>query len=63
MSGSHGNVVYNLNIPFPNRGEIALTRLGNKRYTPDIVERIDPRGRTYLLDRDRNTDLLQQRGE
>ncbi len=47
MSGHHGRVVYNLNIPFPNRGEIALTRLGNKRYTPDIVERTDPRGRPY----------------
>jgi 5'-nucleotidase len=48
MSCSHANVVYNVNIPFPNRGEIALTRLGNKRYTPDIVERIDPRGRAYF---------------
>jgi len=41
------NVVYNLNIPFPNNGTIALTSLGNKRYTPDIIERIDPRGRKY----------------
>jgi 5'-nucleotidase len=43
----HENVVYNLNIPFPNKGEIAITSLGNKRYTPDIIERIDPRGRKY----------------
>jgi 5'-nucleotidase len=47
LAGTHDNVIYNVNIPFPNRGEIALTRLGNKRYTPDIVERIDPRGRPY----------------
>jgi 5'-nucleotidase len=43
----HNSVIYNLNIPFPNRGEITLTTLGNKRYTPDIIERIDPRGRKY----------------
>ncbi|MBN2345457.1 MAG: 5'/3'-nucleotidase SurE [Candidatus Aminicenantes bacterium] len=47
LSISHDNVIYNLNIPFPNRGEIAVTSLGNKRYTPDILERVDPRGRTY----------------
>jgi len=43
----HDNVIYNLNIPFPNRGEIAVSSLGSKRYTPDIVERTDPRGRKY----------------
>jgi len=42
------DVVYNLNIPFPNNGEIAVTSLGNKRYTPDIIERSDPRGRKYF---------------
>lgn len=47
LNVTHDNVIYNVNIPFPNRGEIALTRLGNKRYTPDIVERIDPRGHAY----------------
>jgi 5'-nucleotidase len=47
LTYTHDNVVYNLNIPFPNRGEIAVTSLGNKRYTPDIIERIDPRGRKY----------------
>ncbi len=47
LSCLHGNVVYNLNIPFPNRGEITFTRLGSKHYTPDIIERIDPRGRPY----------------
>ena len=44
---SHDNVIYNLNIPFPNCGKIAVTALGNKRYTPDIIERTDPRGRKY----------------
>ena len=43
----HNGVIYNLNIPFPNHGEIAVTLLGNKRYTPDIIERTDPRGRKY----------------
>jgi 5'-nucleotidase len=44
---SHDDVIYNLNIPFPNSGMIAVTALGNKRYTPDIIERTDPRGRPY----------------
>ena len=47
LGSSHDNVIYNLNIPSPNRGEIALTTLGSKRYTPDIIERTDPRGRKY----------------
>jgi 5'-nucleotidase len=47
LACSHDDVIYNLNIPFPNRGEIAVTALGNKRYTPDIIERTDPRGRKY----------------
>jgi 5'-nucleotidase len=41
------NVVFNLNIPFPNNGAVAVTALGSKRYTPDIIERTDPRGRKY----------------
>jgi 5'-nucleotidase len=41
------NVVFNLNIPFPNNGAVAVTSLGSKRYTPDIIERTDPRGRKY----------------
>ncbi len=44
---SHDNVIYNLNIPFPTSGQIAVTTLGSKRYTPDIIERTDPRGRKY----------------
>jgi len=48
MTYRHDQVIYNLNIPFPNCGEIAVTSLGSKRYTPDIIERIDPRGRKYF---------------
>lgn len=40
-------VVYNLNIPFPCSERISVTTLGNKRYRPDISERLDPRGRPY----------------
>ncbi|MBN2398787.1 MAG: 5'/3'-nucleotidase SurE [Candidatus Aminicenantes bacterium] len=47
LAYNHENVVYNLNIPFPNNGQIAVTTLGSKRYTPDIIERLDPRGRKY----------------
>jgi 5'-nucleotidase len=47
LTCTHDNIIYNLNIPFPNRRQIALTSLGNKRYTPDIIERVDPRGRKY----------------
>lgn len=47
LTCTHDKVIYNLNIPFPNQGEIAVTALGNKRYTPDIIERIDPRGHKY----------------
>jgi 5'-nucleotidase len=48
LAGPHDHVIYNLNIPFPNNGEIVVTTLGSKRYTPDIVERTDPRGRKYF---------------
>jgi 5'-nucleotidase len=47
LAYDHDNVIYNMNIPSPNRGEIAVSSLGSKRYTPDIVERTDPRGRKY----------------
>jgi 5'-nucleotidase len=47
LAHDHDQVIYNMNIPFPNCGEIAVTSLGSKRYTPDIIERIDPRGRKY----------------
>jgi len=41
------SMVYNLNIPFPNNGRIRVTALGKKHYTPDIIERHDPRGNAY----------------
>ncbi len=42
------NVVYNLNIPTPNDGNIHITSLGLKRYKPSLVERVDPRKREYF---------------
>jgi len=45
MKGIAG--VFNLNIPYENNGRIRVTTLGNKRYKPDIEERVDPRGRNY----------------
>jgi 5'-nucleotidase len=48
LSCHSDEVIYNLNIPFPNCNKIAITSLGNKRYTPDIIERTDPRGRKYF---------------
>ncbi|MCK7479243.1 MAG: hypothetical protein M0C28_19160 [Candidatus Moduliflexus flocculans] len=53
----HDDVVYNLNIPFPNCGEIAVTALGSKRYTPDIIERDRSPRPQVLLDRDRDAEL------
>ena len=38
----------NINIPpFPVRG-IKITRLGEKRYSPELVKKKDPRGKTYF---------------
>jgi 5'-nucleotidase len=38
----------NINIPpFPVKG-IKITRLGEKRYSPELVEKKDPRGKTYF---------------
>jgi 5'-nucleotidase len=47
LAAPQDNVIFNLNIPFPNSGRVAVTSLGRKRYTPDIIERTDPRGRSY----------------
>jgi len=44
---SETKTVYNVNIPFKNNGKIIVTSLGFKRYKPDIIENIDPRGRKY----------------
>jgi len=38
----------NINIPpFPVKG-IKITRLGEKRYSPELVKKKDPRGKTYF---------------
>jgi 5'-nucleotidase len=47
LNHSHGPVVYNLNIPDINNGQVRITRLGYKRYKPDVIERLDPRGKKY----------------
>jgi 5'-nucleotidase len=39
--------VYNANIPFHCNGRVRVTDLGLKRYTPDIISRVDPRGQPY----------------
>lgn len=59
------NVVYNLNIPARNTGNVVVTSLGLKRYKPSMVERTDPRGQRYfwigtgdpVTDGDKGTDL------
>jgi 5'-nucleotidase len=37
----------NINIPSPPLKGIKITRLGQKRYTPQVIEKKDPRGRLY----------------
>jgi 5'-nucleotidase len=39
--------LYNINIPYTNNGKILVTSPGSKRYKPQIVENLDPRGRKY----------------
>ena len=59
------HIVYNLNIPYLNNGEIVVTTLGRKRYRPDVERRTDPRGRDYfwlgtghpIYDMDEGTDV------
>lgn len=61
----NSNVVYNLNIPASNSGNVVVTSLGLKRYKPSMIERTDPRGRKYfwigtgdpVSDGDGGTDL------
>ncbi len=45
--GGRGGLIYNLNIPYRNDGRIYVTRIGQKRYVPDVEKRTDPRGREY----------------
>jgi len=61
----NNGIVYNLNIPARNSGKVVAASLGLKRYKPSMVERTDPRGRTYfwigtgdpVADGDQGTDL------
>ncbi|MCP5045819.1 MAG: 5'/3'-nucleotidase SurE [bacterium] len=40
-------VVYNVNIPPGTSGKVEITTTGSKQYQPTIVERSDPRNKTY----------------
>ncbi len=40
-------ITLNVNIPAPPPKGIKLAKLGEKRYNPEIITKIDPRGRTY----------------
>ncbi len=44
----NSNIVYNLNIPARNSGNVVVTSLGLKRYKPSMIERTDPRGLKYF---------------
>ncbi|MDI6849910.1 MAG: 5'/3'-nucleotidase SurE [Candidatus Saccharicenans sp.] len=47
-NGLPPRVYLNINIPpLPARG-IKITRLGEKRYSPELVRKRDPRGKTYF---------------
>lgn len=48
LSSCREPLVLNLNIPARGRGKVMVTRLGRKRYQPQIEERRDPRGRSYF---------------
>lgn len=47
IQGGRSGLIYNLNIPFQNDGRVHVTRIGRKRYIPDVEKRLDPRGRAY----------------
>ena len=40
-------IVWNVNVPAGPERRYAITRLGKRRYTDDVQERKDPRGRSY----------------
>lgn len=40
-------IVFNVNVPSGPERRYAITRLGKRRYTDDVQERKDPRGRAY----------------
>ena len=40
-------IVFNVNVPAGPERRYAITRLGKRRYSDDVQERKDPRGRSY----------------
>ncbi len=47
-NGLPEGVVLSVNVPPPPVKGVKITSLGRKRYSPDIIERVDPRGRKYF---------------
>ncbi len=47
-NGLPDGIVLSVNVPPPPVLGVKLTSLGKKRYSPDIIERVDPRGRRYF---------------
>ncbi len=47
-NGLPDGIVLSVNVPPPPVLGLKLTSLGKKRYSPDIIERVDPRGRKYF---------------
>ena len=41
-------ITLNINIPPPPVRGIKVVKLGQKRYNPEIIEKTDPRNRTYF---------------
>lgn len=47
-NGLPDGIVLSVNVPPPPILGVKITSLGKKRYSPDIIERVDPRGRKYF---------------
>ncbi len=47
-NGLPDGIVLSVNVPPPPVLGVKLTSLGKKRYSPDIIERTDPRGKRYF---------------
>lgn len=47
-NGLPDGIVLSVNVPPPPILGVKVTSLGKKRYSPDIIERVDPRGRKYF---------------
>jgi len=62
LNSKNPDVFYNLNVPFQPNGKIIFTTPGSKKYKPDIVESIDPRGRTYYWLGTGNPQITDHKG-